>query len=359
VTSRIHLPFKLGVRGKLIIISTIIFTLIFTVHGFLTGFALTQASSDLELTVLHQNIQDVLTLLSQTISAPDVQATITSQDDSTDAYQRIISPLEDIVDINPQVDQVYVYAYDSASQQITQLAIVCSPRTEVTDCDGQSELTLDDPVSVEDWQKPIIAKFSEEVLKPDVYLDPQIWDDGAGIYTSGYAPIRNTNHQVIAFMGVDMRAKQLGDIIAVGRDTSIKGFVLIYPFALIFMVLGASAVTSPLRKFARAARMIERGEPYDPDIVEKEVKLNDERGELARTFDRMARQVESRQKKLQQEVVQLKIEIDRSRQQQAVEEITETDFFSELQAKAKTLRDQERTAEGTSSSEPSDSTLES
>ena len=61
-------------------------------------------------------------------------------------------------------------------------------------------------------------------------------------------------------------------------------------------------------------------------------------GQLARVFQTMAREVRAREERLRQQVQELTIQIDRTREAKAVEEITETDYFKELQERAKSLR---------------------
>jgi two-component system, cell cycle response regulator len=65
---------------------------------------------------------------------------------------------------------------------------------------------------------------------------------------------------------------------------------------------------------------------------------DDALGQLARVFRRMAREVAAREQALEQEVRQLRIEIDATRAATQVAEITETDYFQELQRKASALR---------------------
>jgi CheY-like chemotaxis protein len=61
-------------------------------------------------------------------------------------------------------------------------------------------------------------------------------------------------------------------------------------------------------------------------------------GRLARVFQRMARQVYTREQDLKQQVQQLRIELDEATQAQQVAEITETDYFQQLEARAQDLR---------------------
>jgi CRP-like cAMP-binding protein len=59
---------------------------------------------------------------------------------------------------------------------------------------------------------------------------------------------------------------------------------------------------------------------------------------LAAEFARMATQVRRREDELRQEIDQLKIEIDHTRRKHQVAEITETDFFQDIKARADQLR---------------------
>ncbi len=65
---------------------------------------------------------------------------------------------------------------------------------------------------------------------------------------------------------------------------------------------------------------------------------DDALGQLARVFQRMAAEVRSREQRLKQEVRQLRIEIDDARAARQVAEITQTEYFQDLQAKAAKLR---------------------
>jgi CRP-like cAMP-binding protein len=61
---------------------------------------------------------------------------------------------------------------------------------------------------------------------------------------------------------------------------------------------------------------------------------------LAADFVRMAAQVRDREEKLQQEVVQLRIQIDENKRRQEVSQITESDYYLSLKEKLKALREQ-------------------
>ncbi|MCB0035915.1 MAG: hypothetical protein KDE51_17910, partial [Anaerolineales bacterium] len=86
-----------------------------------------------------------------------------------------------------------------------------------------------------------------------------------------------------------------------------------------------------------AAREVQNSD-FDPDSLAAVANRPDALGNLARVFQQMAREVYAREEKLKQEVQTLKIELDRARQDKQVEDITATDYFQELESKAKLLR---------------------
>ena len=77
---------------------------------------------------------------------------------------------------------------------------------------------------------------------------------------------------------------------------------------------------------------------YAPELLGEVTQREDALGDLARVFHRMANEVQSRAERLQLEVQTLRIEVDRVKQSQQVAEITETEYFKELRAKATVLR---------------------
>ncbi len=61
-------------------------------------------------------------------------------------------------------------------------------------------------------------------------------------------------------------------------------------------------------------------------------------GQLARVFDRMAREVIAREEQLLRQVQQLQIQVDEAKKAREVADITNTEYFQQLQRQASTLR---------------------
>lgn len=92
-----------------------------------------------------------------------------------------------------------------------------------------------------------------------------------------------------------------------------------------------------VRLIAAAAQAIEDGS-YTPERIAEVALRDDALGQLARVFQHMAGEVIARERRLRREVQELRIEIDRTRQRDQVAEITDSDYFRQLQRRAETLR---------------------
>jgi CheY-like chemotaxis protein len=78
---------------------------------------------------------------------------------------------------------------------------------------------------------------------------------------------------------------------------------------------------------------------FEPGLLADVAGREDELGQLARVFVRMAGEVAAREAKLRQEIHTLRIEIDDAQKARQVSEITETEYFHTLQQKARALRE--------------------
>lgn len=128
-----------------------------------------------------------------------------------------------------------------------------------------------------------------------------------------------------------------GDSVLIGQ--LILTIVLTLVVTIINSVLASQSISRPLLKLTDAARQMERGELSLDGAKELEATVGtDEVSQLSSMFGTMASEVISREAALKQQVESLKIEVDLVKQQRAVSEITDSDFFKDLQSKARHLR---------------------
>ncbi|KXK21794.1 MAG: sensor protein [Chloroflexi bacterium OLB15] len=127
--------------------------------------------------------------------------------------------------------------------------------------------------------------------------------------------------------------------------------VVIVIFAVVLLLMNfllRRMVIKPIEKIATTARKISEDVNWTPDAADvvtvgKMAERSDEIGETAQVFAKMTREVYDREQKLKQEVRRLEIQIDHAKREREVKQITETDYFQQLQSKAKNMRDQQET----------------
>ena len=92
-----------------------------------------------------------------------------------------------------------------------------------------------------------------------------------------------------------------------------------------------------MQRLTSAAAALEDGF-YEPESIAEVTARDDALGQLAGVFDRMAKEVVNREARLKKQVRELRIEIDNKKRAREVAEITESDYFKEIERKAKAAR---------------------
>ena len=102
-----------------------------------------------------------------------------------------------------------------------------------------------------------------------------------------------------------------------------------------------------LRQVGRvtAAAAAIKNNTFQMESLDEVASRSDELGQLAQVFQEMALQVYAREQRLQQQVQQLRIEIDQSRKAREVADITDSEYFQQLLGKADELRNRVKTEE--------------
>ena len=128
----------------------------------------------------------------------------------------------------------------------------------------------------------------------------------------------------------------------VGPARTLAFQLLTLSLVVLFVGLAAGLLISrrivrPVEDITRAARELSE-DHFDPATLDRAAQRQDEVGELARTFQRMSREVIEREQSLREQVERLAVQIDRTRVDADVSEITETEHFQRLRAQAEDLR---------------------
>lgn len=163
-------------------------------------------------------------------------------------------------------------------------------------------------------------------------------DDQFGSWISTYIPLKDKSGNTLAILGVDFEADYVRQVQNAIKSRVLIVFILTYAFLFILVYFLSNIFSKPIVQLTKAAEQIGEGY-YEHDLsIFNQKRLPDEISILANVFILMVSKVRQREERLKRQVAQLKIEIDESKRDKEVQQITETDFFQDLRAKALKLR---------------------
>ncbi len=164
------------------------------------------------------------------------------------------------------------------------------------------------------------------------------YTDAHGSWVSAYAPVLDGGGVRVGGLGIDFEAAYVDEVQdAIIASTSLT-FGVTYLVLLLLLLAVSAIVTRPVVRLTEAAKRVGDGD-HDLDFSRlARGRWRDEIGVLATVLHEMAGKVKEREQTLQREVQSLKIQVDERQRRAEVQAIVETDFFRELQGKAKTLR---------------------
>lgn len=154
---------------------------------------------------------------------------------------------------------------------------------------------------------------------------------------AGAIPIRDSNGKVVAALAVDLPPSAVAD-----RELAARANVLML-LSLVYVLLSFSVwfitgnMTRTLRALDQASQRIGEGD-YAPITIKPGV-FDDEITHLTDTLNLTVEKIRGREESLRKQVEKLSIQVDQARREKAVSEVVESDFFRDLQTKAKTLRE--------------------
>ncbi|WP_019503679.1 cache domain-containing protein [Pleurocapsa sp. PCC 7319] len=164
-------------------------------------------------------------------------------------------------------------------------------------------------------------------------------------HVSYYSPIEKT-HQIAGFAPLETQSWVLG----VNKPKAIfeapmramiwqNGlFVLIVGgFAVIASLLLSNQLIKSIRALIKAGKALQRGE-FKPESLVKIARSQDDLGRLAGVFLKMAEEINNREQYLKSQVQNLRVEIDETKKERQISEITGTEYFKDLQKKALRLK---------------------
>lgn len=169
-----------------------------------------------------------------------------------------------------------------------------------------------------------------------------VYEDEWGRWVSAYYSVKDNQGNIVGLIGIDFVADYVNEVRQGILNSVVGAFAIVYSILFILVFLVSNTFTRPMAKLTDAARAIGEGN-YEQDLSQLTGgKVRDEINTLAHVFTIMVGKVYQREQTLRRQVEELKIEIDEVKRSKQLSEIVDTDFFRELQVKAKVMRQRSR-----------------
>jgi len=235
----------------------------------------------------------------------------------TTAYQRLD---EDLTSVQATIPSISPYTFMLQGDQLVYLVA--------------SDTPFKDPVARTAPEETLT--YMREGLQGTTF-EPQN-TDSYGTWISAFSPIVDRQGNTIAAVGMDFSVEYVQDMQQRARSEVVPVLAVSYVLLILLVVFVSTLLVRPLRRLTAATGRIAEGD-YDVDLdVSVRTRFPDEMSDLADSFAVMARKVAARERALSNEVRRLRVEIDATKREETVREITGTDFFTDLEAKAADLR---------------------
>lgn len=352
----------ISVRTKLMVSFTLIFTIVFAFayfwfYRFATESAMERITDDLVGTVKGATERGILgeNDVVQTIDGDELEALINEVEPDADGltedprYWNQVETLCNIRRIEPRAS-LYTYILGPAEGELIFITSWgrCISRTDedfafykqswITNKPGPNEAGMIE-ITLQDDSTDGCAYDTPGCL-------PTPYGDDFGSWVSAFAPIKNSNGDVVAVLGVDFEANYVREIQREILQRIVVAFGITYAVLMVMVYLGAQLFARPIATLTKAAEHIGEAE-YETglkvlDSVQTSKKFPDEIQTLQTVFQGMVDKVYKREQSLRKTVEDLKIQIDEAKRQKQVEEIVETEFFQSLREKADKLRGQQK-----------------
>lgn len=334
----------LSLRWRLLAIFTLLFFIVLTgVFVWFLNYATDNAQADLEADLM---------AIAKTAAAGidgDEHSALYSQgqiDDPT--YLKINAYLREVKTTNPKASGIYTFVQLPNEPEQARFVVSAAIPPGQSATPREQELLTESAYgcTIRPDTRPVInANFTAAGgFTPDMArglrepsIDPNPSTDQWGQWIAGAAPIYNAKGETVGAVGVDMCVAEVTAVRNRISQTLIPGFLIVTVLLAIAIYLIAHRLTKPIIGLTAVAKQISNGD-YSSEVPESSSRLRDEVATLASVFAMMVDKVREREHKLRQQVAELQIIVDEGKRKQQVDEIVDSEFFRNLQEKAREAR---------------------
>ncbi|MEJ5252139.1 MAG: response regulator [Chthonomonadetes bacterium] len=173
-------------------------------------------------------------------------------DETTPEYQRAIAPFRRIIQVVPEIDDIYTCVLENGKVHFVLDAM------EPGDADGDG---VEDKAYIGEVYEGATPEMLQALRDGVAIAENRFYTDRWGTYISGYAPIRNPSGQVVGIVGVDLHVDRYQQHMAAIRRSArfVYGVVLLIDVLIGTVVWKLSRrawhIHEQLRLHARAMEM--------------------------------------------------------------------------------------------------------
>jgi hypothetical protein len=165
------------------------------------------------------------------------------------------------------------------------------------------------------------------------------YTDNYGSWITTYMPILDDGGNKIGAIGMDISANYVDEVRNGILRSGAVAFVVSYIFIFLLVFWLSGFLTRPIVGLAGMAKEIGEGDyTREWSVVENKGTFRDEIDTLTGVFKVMVDKVAQREQNLRTRLHQLEIMVDKSKLENQVKEIVDSDFFQDLQSKVKGMR---------------------
>lgn len=330
---------QFGMRGRMLVAFGLAFTVVFFVVAvFTVGFVTGTAQNRLALQLEQTAVGGAMTLdAAQFAEIVAMGPAFNADDPWPIGYPAYDAQNKELVRIREIVPEASPYSYYR------------DPST------GELLWATSWAVGIEDFAVVFRGKVAD-IVPPETYalmeqglertVNQGAYTDANGSWISTYTPIRLPDGTVVGGLGIDYSLAYVDEVRANALRVVIPVLIVSYVLLLIVVLLISAWLARPLKRLTEATRRIAAGE-YELDMTAfTRTRFPDEMSVLSRSFATMVEKVGARERKLTQQVRRLTVQIDEEKRRREVTAITDSDFFTDLTAKAATMRARIRSEDG-------------
>lgn len=153
------------------------------------------------------------------------------------------------------------------------------------------------------WLSRQLEQFADWLTESGIapISDFGIYEDQFGRWASGYLPIRNSEGEKVAAIGVDIKADLIETIFQEARQQTLKSLAYLAIVPLVFLFGLLRWVVLPVNKLAQVATAISESNSEKHVSFEgfRSVPIQDELDQLANILTQMVEQIRQREQRLQ------------------------------------------------------------